>query len=451
MPARITLSVTQGTLPQPEYLFAERTTCVIGREEDCDPRVPNDKEHRSISRMHCMFDINPPDVHVCDMASKYGTFLNGTNIGQRETEEQRGKPLPEHALKDGDEVRLGNPAVGKSITFRVGVFVPTCCNTCAAEIPEAEKAAAQKSMGIFQCAGCREKAARQAEPLRKKARTCPRCGRDVSAEMGENRQGDFICAACKADPLALVSRLLDLARTGKKDLLAIQGYRIERELGKGGMGAAYLARHEKSGAQVALKVMLPEVAADQAATDRFQREADLTRSLRHRNIVRLHDCGCSQGTFFFTLEFCEGGSVAQLMAQQCGTLSVDEAAGITLQALAGLEYAHQAEVTSRLADGSTQTSRGLVHRDLSPQNLFLTGQENSRVVKVGDFGLAKAYDQAGLTNRTRTGTAAGKPCFIPRQQVVNYKYAGADVDVWAMAACFYNMVTGEFPRDFPED
>jgi serine/threonine protein kinase len=177
----------------------------------------------------------------------------------------------------------------------------------------------------------------------------------------------------------------------------------------------------------------------------------MTRALRHRNIVRLHDCGCSQGTFFFTLEFCESGSVAHLMAEQGGTLSLDEAASITLQALAGLEYAHQAEVTTRLADGSTQASRGLVHRDLSPQNLFLAGQGSNRVVKVGDFGLAKAFDQAGLTNKTRTGSAAGKPCFMPRQQVVNYKYAQPEVDVWATAACFYNMVTGEFPRDFPAD
>src|SRR5262249_18480424 len=152
-------------------------------------------------------------------------------------------------------------------------------------------------------------AAPRPEPPRRQARVCARCGKDVSAEMGEHRQGEYVCADCKADPLALVSRLLDLARSGEKDLLAIRGYRIERPLGQGGMGAVYLARHEQTGERVALKVMLPAVAADERATARFLREAELTRALRHRNIVRLRDAGCSHGTFFFTLDYCEGGSV----------------------------------------------------------------------------------------------------------------------------------------------
>jgi eukaryotic-like serine/threonine-protein kinase len=256
MPATITLTVTHGSLPRPAYVFAERTTCLVGRDAECDPQAPDDNEHRSISRLHCLLDINPPDLRIRDLGSLFGTFVNGVMIGQREREEQRGKAVfPEHDLKDGDEVRLGDPDKGDTIAFRVAIFVPARCSTCTAEVAEEDKARAEKAPGVFQCATCRHKAetALQPSPPRRNARACARCGKDISTEVGRLRQGEFTCAACKADPLAIVSRLLDLARSGQQDLLAIQGYRIERLLGKGGIGAVYLVRHDRTGERIAGK------------------------------------------------------------------------------------------------------------------------------------------------------------------------------------------------------
>jgi serine/threonine protein kinase len=127
------------------------------------------------------------------------------------------------------------------------------------------------------------------------------------------------------------------------------------------------------------------------------------------------------------------------MQQRGGTLPLDEAVEITLQALEGLHYAHNV-----LGPG-----RGLVHRDVKPANLFLSGAGSARVARVGDYGLAKAFDDAGLSGATRTGEVAGTPHFMARQQVIEFKYAEPEVDVWAMAASLYNMLTGAVPRDFP--
>jgi serine/threonine-protein kinase len=155
--------------------------------------------------------------------------------------------------------------------------------------------------------------------------------------------------------------------------------------------------------------------------------------------VRLEDTGYSRGTFFLTLEYCDGGSVAGLMNERGGILSLDEAGEITLQALEGLHHAHNV----------FGPDSGLVHRDLKPANLFLSGSGSARIAKVGDYGLAKAFDDAGLSGSTRTGEAAGTPHFLPRQQVIDFKYAEPEVDVWAMAASLYHMLTGSVPRDFP--
>jgi serine/threonine protein kinase len=142
--------------------------------------------------------------------------------------------------------------------------------------------------------------------------------------------------------------------------------------------------------------------------------------------------------------------VDNLMKKRGGKLSVKEAMTILCDVLDGLEYAHRAKIPNvKLKDGRFAEGHGLTHRDLSPHNILLSEAHGSIVAKVSDFGLSRAFDLAGLSGLARTGSTAGKPWFMPRQQVVNFKYAGPEVDVWAAAACLYSMLTGATPRDFP--
>jgi serine/threonine protein kinase len=149
------------------------------------------------------------------------------------------------------------------------------------------------------------------------------------------------------------------------------------------------------------------------------------------------------------MEFCNGGSLDQLVERD-GVWPANEALKITFDVLSGLQYAHTAEIpNTMLAGGGIGRGTGLIHRDLKPQNILLVNTEGGRTAKVGDFGLAKAFDLAGLSGFTQTGDTAGTPEFMPRQQVINFKYAKPEVDVWAAAASLYYMLTGYTPRDFP--
>ncbi|HEY7423701.1 MAG TPA: protein kinase [Gemmataceae bacterium] len=451
MPATVALTVVQGKNKGQQFVFDQRTTCIIGRDDECQVRFPKDKEHQSISRHHCLLDINPPDVRIRDLGSRAGTYINDSLIGKRDSsqtaEEGSLLRLSEFDLKDGDQIKIG-----KTI-FQVTIRIAAACATCAAEIPAGDQDRARLSEGGYRCAACRrrESGAVPEAASQRAGQVCTRCGRQVSAAGGSQRAGDVICAACRAEPGRLVQQLLEMARSGSRELIAVQGYRVEKELGHGGMGAVYLAVHETSGERVALKVMLPQVAAGSRARELFLREAANTTSLRHRHVVHLHDLGCSQGMFFFTLEYCEGGSVADLLAKRGRPLAVEKAVKIILQVLDGLEYAHGVEVSNvKLADGSSGTARGLVHRDVKPHNLFLARSGAKFCAKVGDYGLAKAFDMAGLSGMSATGTAAGTPVFMPRQQLVDFKYARPEVDVWAAAASLYYMLTLAYPRDFPK-
>jgi serine/threonine protein kinase len=268
--------------------------------------------------------------------------------------------------------------------------------------------------------------------------------------VGVHRHGAFVCATYQADPLGLVQRLLEQADAGLEALGAIRGYQLLSEVGRGGVGAVFRVRHSETDEEVALKILLPRVAVDDLARKRFLREADNTRTLKHPHVVQLRDAGCCDGAFFLVLEYCDGGSVDDLIRRRGEPLPVDEALPIILQALDGLDYAHNADIPYiRRPDGSYGPGRGLVHRDIKPHNLFLSGSGRTQVTKVGDYGLAKAFDSAGLSGCTRTGSASGTPLFMPRQQLINFKYARPEVDVWAMAATLYYLLTGTTPRVFP--
>jgi hypothetical protein len=450
MPASVSLTVKEGRQAGEKFVFDERAVCVIGRARDCYPQVPDDAEHKRISRHHCLLDINPPDIRVRDFGSLNGTYVNGEKIGQRASHQTPGEAalqsFPEHDLKEGDEIKLCNTVL------RVGVYAPAYCVDCAQEIPQEQLPAACTVEGTFRCAPCDEKTLKDSTPMsaRRGAKACAVCGKDASAEIGEHRQGDFVCASCKREPLTIVNHLLTSAREGEQGLRSLREYELVRELGRGGMGAVFLARHLATGELMALKVMLPNVAVDARAKELFRREAENTRALQHTNVVTLYDWGFSEGVYFFTLEYCDGGSVVDLMKKHGGRLAVDEACEIIFQVLDGLDYAHHATIPNvRLRDGSFNSGKGLVHRDLKPGNIFLSGSIASRVAKVGDYGLAKAFEMAGLSGQTMTGSAAGSPWFMPRQQVLNFKYVRPEVDVWAMAASLYYMLTRHFPRDFP--
>ncbi|MET8329907.1 FHA domain-containing serine/threonine-protein kinase [Streptomyces sp. NPDC005181] len=231
----------------------------------------------------------------------------------------------------------------------------------------------------------------------------------------------------------------------------IDRYAIVRELGRGAQGIVYLVRQQDSGESLALKVFQPETGIHPGAVNGFLREIRNTEALRHPNLVRFRNAGSTGMLLFFACEYCEGGNLAQRVIEQDGPLCPDDAVALTRQVLDGLAYAHSALLPAvRLGDGTTAPASGLVHRDVKPQNILLSGTGPAPVVKIADFGLAKAFEHAGLSDYTRTGALGGSVAFMARAQIVNYKYAKPAVDVWASAACLYWALTRSTPRDFPD-
>src|SRR3954469_22050331 len=207
-------------------------------------------------------------------------------------------------------------------------------------------------------------------------------------------------------------------------LPAVPGYEVEAVLGHGGMGVVFRARHLRLNRLVALKMALAGAYAGPHERERFQREAEAVAALRHPHVVQVHDVGEAGGRPYFTMEYVEGGSLAEKLA---GAPQPAWWAAQLLAPLAGaIQAAHQA---------------GIVHRDLKPGNVLLTADGTP---KISDFGLARRL--GGEPGLTRTGLALGTPSYMaPEQAEGKTDAVGPAADVYALGAILYELLTGRPP------
>src|SRR5580765_6709139 len=185
---------------------------------------------------------------------------------------------------------------------------------------------------------------------------------------------------------------------GVRDALADR-YTFERELGRGGMATVYLAHDLRHDRPVALKILLPELAAT-LGPERFQREIHFAARLQHPHILTMLDSGEAAGQLWFTMPFVEGESLRDRLRRE-RQLPFDDALRIATEAARALDYAHQ---------------HGIVHRDIKPENIMLTGDGSTLVA---DFGIARAL--GGSDGLTQTGFTVGTPAYMSPEQAAGDK------------------------------
>jgi serine/threonine protein kinase len=235
-----------------------------------------------------------------------------------------------------------------------------------------------------------------------------------------------------------------------KNLEPLKGLRVTRTLGRGSTSVVFLVERKDTKIQMALKVMSPAISDNEWARKSFLREVAIGRALKHNNVTKLYDFGYYGGAYFYLMEFCPGGNSEEKRQAAGGRMDPLAALRVILPVLDGLNYLHNVKLAAaKVEEHVSPQSRGLVHRDLKPANIFLGGPDGS-CPKIADIGVGKLYNNSLTYGFTRTGSVAGSPATMPRQQVINFKRAGPEVDVWAAAASLYKLLTGDYPRDFPD-
>lgn len=201
-------------------------------------------------------------------------------------------------------------------------------------------------------------------------------------------------------------------------------FELKKKLGKGGMGEVFLARQISLDRLVALKTLSKELARKKDFVARFEREAKSMAKIDHPNVVKIYAVDAYKGIHFAAIEYIDGQSV-QRWLDQLGQFSVSDAVYIALVSAGALKHAH---------------AQNMVHRDIKPDNMLVT---KKGVVKVADFGLAKAMDEE--VSMTQSGTGLGTPLYMAPEQARNAKHVDERVDIYALGATLYHMLTGKLP------
>ncbi|MBN1274109.1 MAG: protein kinase [Candidatus Aminicenantes bacterium] len=251
---------------------------------------------------------------------------------------------------------------------------------------------------------------------------CPKCD-------FENPGDTHFCSNCgtKLDS----SRMSDISQTEtiqtplkglSRGAVFAQRYEVIEELGKGGMGKVYKVIDNKINEKIALKILKPEIAADEKTIIRFQNELKLSRKIAHRNVCRMYHLGEEKGTYYITMEYIPGEDLKSSL-RRVGPLSPGKAVSITKQICEGLVEAH---------------ATGIVHRDLKPHNIMIDSQGNARIM---DFGIARSVKNKGITG---TGVIIGTPEYMSPEQVER-REVDARSDIYSLGIILYEMTTGKVP------
>ena len=224
----------------------------------------------------------------------------------------------------------------------------------------------------------------------------------------------------------------DAELRARVDSVLSANYELDREIGRGGMGIVYKAKDRRLKRHVAIKLLPPELAYRSDIRSRFLKEAETAAQLSHPNIVPIYSVDERDGLVFFVMAFVAGENLAVRLHNR-GSLTADETRRIMLQVARALAYAHE---------------RGVVHRDIKPDNILMSEDEEERVM-VTDFGIARAVSDSGDSRLTATGMAIGTPAYMSPEQSMGEREIDGRSDLYALGIVAYQMLSGELPFNAP--
>jgi len=406
---QIVLEVVEGPHRGQRFIFDRHDSFIVGRARCAHFRLPRKDPY--FSRVHFMIEINPPYCYLMDMDSTNGTRVNA-------------KRVQAAYLGDGDLIQGGDTVLRVSFVGQPDEAAgdlpcrPPPLPGVAAEPPRAGGATPDASHAILP--------EMPVPPLAQ----APLSDEDAGLIQGDPRL-DATASYHGVSPEVPV-KPPTVVPVSAEERPAVPDYEILGRLGRGGMGIVYLARRLSDGMQLAVKTIALARSARQRDTQRFLREANILRQLRHPHIVAFQEMDRAGELLYFVMDYVPGTD-ANTLSDCEGPPAIGRAVRLICQALEALDYAH---------------GQGFVHRDVKPANLLVTQAEGGEICKLADFGLARAYQASTLSGITMLGETGGTVPYMPPEQITHYRDASPASDQYSAAASLYRLLTGQHLFDF---
>ncbi|MHB8709689.1 MAG: protein kinase domain-containing protein, partial [Desulfuromonadales bacterium] len=455
---QVSLTVVEGPQKGKTFEFSEPDTFLLGRDaagSNAHFRLGDDDTQ--VSRNHFLLEINPPECFIRDAGSLNGTFIvrpvgkqvyflagrNDDKASYAKRAETLQQKLGYQSLEKVDErlkldsqdiIHVGQTAISVDVTIPPPRREPPPdqvsdghCIECGVPMPSPAKLKRPDQLCVddFICAACQAKRRKPKSTL--SPQVCCECGKDVTKQAHSDGRADdlrsvalYQCDACTERQLS-GQRVYTIAKT----------YTLLRQLGEGGFGVVYLARHNPTDRLVALKITKEAVKQEESLILRFKREIAIMQRLVHPHLVRLYDEGITpDGNCYLVSEYIPRGNLLDFGYQRFGEkMPVRTACQLVAQASEGLEWFH---------------GKGYVHRDIKPENILVGKTGDGYVAKLADFGLAKNYLLHGGTI-TGANEWSGTILFCPPEQIIDFKNARPCNDIYAMGMTLYSLIAGGFP------
>ncbi|MBI1246278.1 protein kinase [bacterium] len=422
----IRIEIKKGPMEGQVFEFEGHDIFLFGRDEQhCHASIQEDP---FVSRHHFLMEVNPPFSRLCDLGSRNGTFVNGKKHGGRvtfaklESEGKVGPPVVD--LCHGDVITAGKTVFQIFLEQKK----PVTATMVFDRFPEDESDSPEPTGDI-------RRTITELPP----PDLSQNIGRQTIQEIDEIAQVAGRATMVEGSGSGAFGS--QVGQTGTTDQVAserrpgefpvLDGYKFQEFLGAGGIGEVYLAHRSIDNSPVAVKFLRSRISVTRQARTDFLKGKSISGRLRHRNIVQSYGAGIVGNEFYFINEYCDGGPLAKLFRERKSNIQAKHIAVSLYLLLDGLAFAHE---------------KGLVHRDLKPSNLLAAKRNNRWIPKISDFGLNKDFEKAGFSGLTTTGTNSGSLPYMPREVLTDYKYVNPASDVFSLAASFYRMITGRYPR-----
>ena len=394
--SHVRLDVVAGPHTGHQWTFDRSVRVVLGR---CPPSHLRLGLEPGLSAVHCELAINPPHVSVTDLASTNGTLVNGI-------------PIAGAVLGDGDELAVGETRI------RVCIFP-------AVQGPR-PRGLSGTGTSSAESADCTLFLSPNGESPPHPAPSAPA----MPPLQIEDRSDLTADSRLAETQIGLPED--GLTESEPSEFPPMCGpYNLEEQVGEGGMATVYRGRHRKTGKLVAIKLIRVNAGPPDKMLQLFVREASVLLKLNHPRIVRSIEFGFQDHQPFLVLEWLPVIDLAEFIDPLPRAQKIRISCWVISRVLQGLHYAHQ---------------QGFVHRDVKPSNILAYREAHRLQVKLGDFGLAKCYDDAGLSAMTDDFSIRGTLAYMSPEQLQNSRSAGPPSDIFSSTACLYRLLTGKHPK-----